>query len=138
MPRAYTRKTTWGQTPLTEMERAADEVKQGKKSLREAARERNIDKSSLSRFIKKQQKGVVDSVAWKATAKAKRIFTDEMEDELATHLKDLADQFHGLSPTKCRELAFEYADRNSIPVPASWTDNHKAGRIGCARDLIIL
>ncbi|CAB1438365.1 unnamed protein product [Pleuronectes platessa] len=31
MPRNYTRKTTWGQTPLTEMESAAAEVMQGKK-----------------------------------------------------------------------------------------------------------
>ncbi|CAB1428213.1 unnamed protein product [Pleuronectes platessa] len=40
-----------------------------------------------------------------------------MEDELVKHLKQLADQFHGLAPVKCRELAFEYAENNNIPVP---------------------
>ena len=50
---------------------------------------------------------------------ARRIYTDEMEEELAKHLKQLADQFHGLAPVKCRELAFEYAERNNIPVPAN-------------------
>ena len=43
MPKQYTRKTTWGKTPLEEMESAAAEVKEGKKSIRTAARDRNID-----------------------------------------------------------------------------------------------
>ncbi len=90
MARQYTRKTTWGKTPLEEMESAAAEVKEGKKSIRAAARDRNIDKSSLLRFIKKKEKGEVKSVAWGAVAEAKRIFTDKMEEELAKHLKQLA------------------------------------------------
>ncbi len=57
MPRQYTRKTTWGKTPLEEMESAAAEVKEGKKSIRAAARDRYIDMSSLLRFIKKKEKG---------------------------------------------------------------------------------
>ncbi|CAB1419141.1 unnamed protein product [Pleuronectes platessa] len=64
------------------------------RSLRKAGRDTNIDKTTL-----------------------KRIFTDEMEEELAKHLKQLADQFHGLAPVKCRELALEYAEKNNIPVP---------------------
>ncbi|CAB1449155.1 unnamed protein product [Pleuronectes platessa] len=49
-----------------------------------------------------------------------------MEEELAKHLKQLADQFHGLAPVKCRELAFEYAEKNNIPVPANWTEKQCA------------
>ncbi|KAK9540258.1 hypothetical protein VZT92_002722 [Zoarces viviparus] len=72
------------------MECAAAEVMQGKKSLRKAGRDRNIDKTTLKRFIKKKEKGEVKSVAWGAVAdEAKRIFTDEMEEELAKHLKQL-------------------------------------------------
>ncbi|CAB1437036.1 unnamed protein product [Pleuronectes platessa] len=51
-----------------------------------------------------------------------------MEEELAKHLKQLADQFHGLAPVKCRELAFEYAEKNNIPVPANWTEKQWAGQ----------
>ncbi|XP_053286201.1 uncharacterized protein LOC128447848 isoform X2 [Pleuronectes platessa] len=128
MPRNYTRKTTRGQTPLAEMETAAAEVMQGKKSLRKAGRDRNIDKTTLKRFIKKKEQGEVKSVAWGVVAEAKRIFTDEMEEELAKHLKQLADQFHGLlAPVQCRELAFEYAEKNNIPVPANWTEKQCAG-----------
>ena len=85
---------------------------------------------------KKRKK--VKSIAWGAVAEAKRIFTDKMEEELAKHLKQLADQFHGLSPVKCRELAFEYAEKNNIPVPANWTEKQCAGRLGYARDHMIL
>ncbi|CAB1460488.1 unnamed protein product [Pleuronectes platessa] len=49
-----------------------------------------------------------------------------MEEELAIHLKQLADQFHGLAPVKCCELAFEYAEKNNIPVPANWTEKQCA------------
>ncbi|KAI4800772.1 hypothetical protein KUCAC02_007070 [Chaenocephalus aceratus] len=38
MPRNYTRKTTWGQTPLAEMESAAAEVMQGNNSITSAER----------------------------------------------------------------------------------------------------
>ncbi|XP_076128435.1 uncharacterized protein LOC143109550 [Alosa pseudoharengus] len=50
-----------------------------------------------------------------------------MEEELAKHLKQLAEQFHGLPPVKSRQLAFEYAERNNIPVPDNWTKTQCAG-----------
>ena len=81
---------------------------------------------------------MLKSVVWGAVAEAKRIFTDEMEEELAEHLKQLAEQFHGLPPVKCRQLAFEYADKNNILVLANWTKIQCAGRLGWARDHMIL
>lgn len=53
MPRTYRRKTSWGSTPLEEIERAASEVKGGK-SIRSVAKERQIDRSTLRRYIKKR------------------------------------------------------------------------------------
>ena len=138
MPRQYQRKTSWGQTPLADMERAADEVIRGQTSLRQAGRDSNIDKSTLMRFIKKKKGGEVKSVAWGAVAEAKRVLSDEMEEELANHLKQLAAQFHGLAPNKCRELAFEFAQKNLVSVPDNWTKKQCAGRLGCLRDHMIL
>ena len=60
-----------------------------------------------------------------------------MEEELAKHLKQLADQFHGLAPVKLHELAFESAEKNNIPVPANWKEKQCAGKLGCARDHMI-
>lgn len=35
------------------------------------------------------------------------MFDDDMELELASHIEKLADQFHGQTALKCRDLAFE-------------------------------
>lgn len=128
MPRTYKRKTNWASTPLEEMERAAAEVKSGG-SIRAVARERKIDRSTLRRFIKNKAQKEVTTVGYSGTAQAKRVFTDDMEQELADHVKKLADQFHGLTPKKCCELAFEFADKNQIPVPDNWRENGFAGRV---------
>lgn len=110
------------------MERAAAEVKGGK-SIRAVAKEREIDRSTLRRFIIKKEVKEVKIVGYSGTAQAKQIFTEEMEEELAEHIKHLADQFHGLTPNKVCELAFELADRNNIPVPENWKRNGFAGRL---------
>lgn len=128
MPRNYKRKTDWGSTPLKEMERAATDV-QGGKSIRAVAGDRNIAVSTLRRYIIKKKEKEVKTVGYSGTAEAKMVFQDKMEKELADHIKKLADQFYGLTPIKCRELAFELADRNNIPVPNNWKEKRLAGRV---------
>ena len=108
MPRTYKRKTSWGSTPLEEMKRAASDVKGGK-SIRSVAKERNIDRSTLSRYMKKREAKEVKTIGYSGTAEAKRVFSEEVEKELADHIKKLAEQFHGLTPKKCCELALELA-----------------------------
>ncbi|CAI5674184.1 unnamed protein product [Oreochromis niloticus] len=127
MPRTYRRKTSWGSTPLEEIERAASEVKGGK-SIRSVAKERQIDRSTLRRYIKKRDTQEVKSVGYSGTASAKRVFSEELEKELAEHIKKLAEQFHGISPKKCRELALELAGRNNIPTPSNWTEKGLASK----------
>ncbi|XP_034535041.1 uncharacterized protein zgc:113274 [Notolabrus celidotus] len=128
MPRSYKRKTNWGSTPLEEMERAAADVKGGK-SIRSVAKDRNVDRSTLRRYIKKKEVKEVKSVGYSGTAEAKRVFTKEVEKDLADHIKKLAEQFHGLTPKKCCELALELAERNNIPVPNNWNEKGLAGRV---------
>ena len=89
VPRTYKGKTSWGSTPLEEMERAANDVKGGK-SIRSVAKERNIDRSTFRRYIKKRE--------------AKEVKTVE----------------YGGTPKNCRELALELAERNYIPTPRIW------------------
>uniref|UniRef100_A0A669F7P6 Zgc:113274 n=1 Tax=Oreochromis niloticus TaxID=8128 RepID=A0A669F7P6_ORENI len=115
MPRTYRRKTSWGSTPLEEIERRASEVKGGK-SIRSVAKERQIDRSTLRRYIKKRDTQEVRSVGYSGTASAKRVFSEEVEKELAEHIKKLAEQFH------------ELAGRNNIPTPSNWTEKGLAGK----------
>ncbi|GLD75025.1 uncharacterized protein AKAME5_002635800 [Lates japonicus] len=127
MPRNYTRKTRWGLTPIEEMKRAVSDVKGGK-SIRSVAKERNIDRSTLRRYIKKSEEKEVKMTGYMGTAEANRIFPLELEKELADHIKKLSEQFHGLTQKKCRELASELAERNNIPTPSNWTEKGLAGK----------
>ena len=54
-----------------------------------------------------------------------------MEEELSKHLKELAEQSYGLSPGRCRSLAFEYAEKNHVPMPSSWRERQCAGKTAC-------
>ncbi|KPP61548.1 hypothetical protein Z043_120335 [Scleropages formosus] len=126
MPRTYKRKTNRGSTTIEEMERAAADV-MGGKSIRSVAKDRNIDRSTLQRYIKKKAVKEVKTVGYSGTAEAKRVFTEEIERKLANHIKKLADQFHGLTPKQCCELVLELAERNNIPVPNNWKEKGSAG-----------
>ncbi|KAA8583626.1 hypothetical protein FQN60_014834 [Etheostoma spectabile] len=84
--------------------------------------DRNIDRSTLRRYIKKKEVKKVKTVGYSGTAEAKRVFTEEVEKELDDHIKKLAEQFHGLTPKKCCELAFQFAQKNNISVPNNWTE----------------
>uniref|UniRef100_A0A3B3RYM2 Zgc:113274 n=1 Tax=Paramormyrops kingsleyae TaxID=1676925 RepID=A0A3B3RYM2_9TELE len=88
------------------MERAAVDVKCGK-SIRSVVKDKNIDRSPLSRYRKKMEAKKVTAVGYSGTAEAKKVFTGEVEKELADYIKKLADQFHGLTPKKCCELEME-------------------------------
>uniref|UniRef100_A0A4W6CZ35 Uncharacterized protein n=1 Tax=Lates calcarifer TaxID=8187 RepID=A0A4W6CZ35_LATCA len=127
IPRNYTRTTRWGLTPIEEMKRAVSDVKGGK-SIRSVAKERNIDRSTLRRYIKKSEEKEVKMTGYMGTTEANRIFPLELEKELADHIKKLAEQFHGLTQKKCRELASELAERNNIPTPSNWTEKGLVGK----------
>ncbi len=115
MPRTYKRKTDRASTPLVELDRAVKEVQQGK-TIRQVAREMKICRMTLKRFMEKKKIGL-----------ANQVLRENIETELADHIKALAAMFHGISAMKCRELAFEYARRNGIDIPGSWIREKKAG-----------
>ena len=69
--------------------------------------------------------------AYEGVKTSKMILSPQMELELARHLTDLANMFHGLTSTKCRELAYEFAIQNGTSIPVSWAANKKAGVEWC-------
>ena len=52
----------------------------------------------------------------------------EFEADLASHVKNLAKMFHGLTNTKLRKLACEFSNANNVEVPSSWWKNEEAGK----------
>lgn len=69
-------------------------------------------------------------------AEAQMVLSDDMESDFAKHIKKLTDQFHGLSSLQCRELAYELAHQNNIPVPDNWSRNGRVSYIE-QRDLYL-
>lgn len=130
MPRDYKRKTANSTTPLDVMLQAVSEITDGA-PIRSTAQKYNIDRLTLTRFKNKQAKiasGETPTVGWAGTANAKRVFTSEMEFQLANHIKNLADTLYGLSVMQCRELAYNYAKANNISIPKSWETEKRAGK----------
>uniref|UniRef100_A0A4W5K580 Uncharacterized protein n=1 Tax=Hucho hucho TaxID=62062 RepID=A0A4W5K580_9TELE len=105
MPCVCKRKTSRGLAPLHVLERAAKEVREGKKSIQTEARDEKIKNEH------------VPVKGYDRVAEAHKVLSDDMESELAKHIKNLSDQFHVHSSLKCRELAYELAHRNNNHVP---------------------
>lgn len=129
MPRKYIRKSGRAPVPLDVMKRASSAFTDGT-PLREVSRKFNIDRATLRRFIVKSRGETDEEIltGYSSLSRSRCVFPPQMENDLAQHIKDLADQFHGLSVAKCRALAYEFAKQNGIPVPENWEKEQKAGR----------
>jgi len=125
MPRHYVRKTNRGAN-LEDLKRARDRVREGC-SIRAAAKDFNIARMTLKRFIEKSNDQQNQIFGYKNCQIKNMIFSSEMETELADHIKTLAEQFHGLTRNKCRALIVEYAVRNEVKIPDSWQNNGMTG-----------
>ena len=98
MPRKYLRKTNRGATD-EDLCRARDRVREGY-SIRAAASEFNVARMTIKRFLDKcnKQDDQQNVFFGYQNCKTKNmIFSSEMETELSTHIKTLAEQFHGLT-----------------------------------------
>ena len=129
MPRKYIRKTQRAAVPLDVMKRAADAFT-ADASLREVARKFNIDIATLRRFILKSEGKANDELqtGYNRLSACKFISPLQMENDLPQHIKELSDRSNGLSVTKCRALAYEFAKSNCIPIPEGWDREEKGGK----------
>ena len=57
-----------------------------------------------------------------------KVFTDEMEKDLAEHCINLVEQHHGLSMDKVKMLAYKFAEKKQVSIPKNWSDYRRAGR----------
>ena len=61
-------------------------------------------------------------------ASQKKVFTNQMETDLAEHCIEMVQRYHGLTIDKVKQVAYEFATRNNIAVPESWEKNKRAGK----------
>lgn len=122
MVRTYIRKTE--KINAENLLNAIKDVKTKKFTVSAASRIHKIAQPTLWRYVNKdKQANLLDARFYN---NSKTIFTFDQETALAKHVLHLADIYHGLSPTKVRLLAYEYAKRLEIVVPV-W-EKAKIGR----------
>lgn len=109
MPRVYKRKSqrqTWTESQMAEAKRAVD----CGVSVRAAAKMHQIPRITLARWIKL-------AVVKKSLGSKKVVFTQSQETELVQHLLDLESRFYGVTIRDVQKLAYELAEKNSLPHP---------------------
>lgn len=130
MVRNYKRKTNQGSTSET-VAAASKFVDDGGK-IKEAVASYGVARRTLMRYRAKNADDRAQHAGYQQCSLSKMILPPAMEQELAKHIRDLDDRFHGLNPVKCRELAYEYANKNKesgINMPPSWRENKIAGEL---------
>ncbi|XP_053950936.1 uncharacterized protein LOC128858568 [Anastrepha ludens] len=111
-------------------------VKLHKNSIRQAAKAKNIPKSTLAWHISNFDKANIDVAADNVdvmknllkehSTTEKTIFNAEQESVLMKYLLDASNINYGLSLKELRKLAYEYANKIGISYPNSWNANKEA------------
>ena len=86
-----------------------------------------LKRASLQRFMKKSER-YGDQSTMGYHEGVHRILTSDMDKALAEYVLELANKFYGLSTTKVRQIAYEFAIRNKITMPNSWSTSKQAGK----------
>lgn len=134
MVRNQQRRTNIGLIPEDRMREAVRAIVEDKKPLRETAREYNIPKSTLQRYVIKSKNLNFDfesseqdiNISFKPNYDNRKIFTSEEEAMLSDYLQQAAKLHHGLPPAEARKLAYEYAKQLN-KAPLSWQEKQCAG-----------
>ena len=108
------------------VEAAVKLVVEKKTSIREAAAHHNIKKSTRSDYVRRYR-AEKDLCNFKRGQRNRQIFDDEMELSLCSYILTCSKLFYGLTSAAVRRLAYQYALKNKISMPASWTQNEMAG-----------
>lgn len=123
--RNYIRKTGRADVPLEQLKAAAKVVLENKKSLRGAASEFGVARTTLKRFIEKME---LDNCPRMGYVPARQIFNAQQENELQKYLLKASSIFYGLTPKDVRTLAYNCAMKFNIKSPDNWHENKMAGK----------
>ena len=125
MPRKYKRVTSRLKPDAHTIKAAVMAVESGSLSLRAAAQEYTISKSSLQRKIKVNKETSYSNLYF--DEQHKYIFNKTQEDELSIYLRQASNMHYGLDVRETKQLAYQYAIKNDIKIPENWKKSETAG-----------
>lgn len=108
------------------IQRAYSDVVDNGKSIRTAAKDYDVPKSTLARYVK--ARNLPDTSTFGSVHTSKQIFTKAEEDHLATYLIKASHMHYGLDLKQTKELAYQFAIANKKTVPETWETNKTAGK----------
>lgn len=107
------------------IKRAYNDVVSGNKSVRQAAKDYNIPKSTLARYV--QRKAISsENKNFHSIHVSRQIFTSEEEMLLGNYLIRAADMHYGLSAEQTKQFAYQFAVGNGKTIPKTWMTNKSA------------
>lgn len=112
---------------------AVGEVVEKDIKIRTVAKEKAISKSTLQRYVRKYKNHGEAVLA--PNYNHSLVFAKEQEESLSQYLLNMSRMFHGLTKTQVKQLAFELAQKNGLPVPTSWVEKRLLEMNGCAGSL---
>lgn len=110
------------------MKQAVRDVIENNMSLRKSAEQNGVKKSALANYVKKAKEQGINNTSFIPGFNKSQVFSTEMEEILAQYLVKCAAMFYGLTPKQTKQLAYEFAIKNSLRVPDTWIRNKKAGK----------
>ncbi|KAE8741495.1 hypothetical protein FOCC_FOCC012980 [Frankliniella occidentalis] len=125
MVRNYKPKTNRKLTSPRKLKAAVALVKAGW-SIRKAAKDKGINRQTLFKACKKKNKQP-DVSPPQLTYNSRSVLSPEIEKSISDYCIQVAQMGYGLTVLKCRELAFEVAQKNNIQMPLNWTKEQRAG-----------
>lgn len=112
MVRKYQRKTTQQTWKEESMKLAIDGVRSGRLTLKNAALQYNVPKTTLYRRAKKSNEEDVSKAAQKGLGRFRTVFNVQQENELVEYILLMEKRLFGLSQMDLRSLAYQFAKKN--------------------------
>lgn len=110
-----------------DIENAVNAIITNSMSFREAAEVFKVKVATLHRLVKAYKSSELDKFEYKPNNAVKKVFTEVMELELISYVKQAARMHYGLSKKEMRKLAFQYAKANNLNYPQQWDEAQLAG-----------
>lgn len=96
--------------------------------IRETAKEYDISRSALHRYVQKAKAEGVECIRYTPNYSNRRVFTSDEEESLSDYLIKASKYHHGLTTKATKVLAYEHAMRlKKENLPKNWEENCSAG-----------
>lgn len=127
--RTYKHKTDRGLYTKEAMEVAADAVVNGGVSIRQAAKDNEVNYKTLGRYIPIYKANNNSLAAIRLGYQGTRqVLSDAIEKSLCDYVLKASKIFHGITITDLRRLAYCVATANNVTkLPPTWEQEHMAG-----------